>query len=182
MLIKLAGVRPVSCFTARITVSLRSALSWASLSSDATPADPSPGAETAGRWRDAAPAARRRTAAARAGVAPAGGQLFKAPAAHQGDNLLETGKERAVAQQRLRRGDTGARGNIRALRVAPCRVQVKHVIAARPAMQRITAMRRVRRDHDQIPGLQQVLLASAQARVSPSIIAPTESWGWLWRL
>lgn len=34
MLIKLAGVRPVSCFTARITVSLRSALSWASLSSD----------------------------------------------------------------------------------------------------------------------------------------------------
>lgn len=82
-----------------------------------------------------------------------GGQLFKAPAVHQGDNLLETGKERAVAQQRLRRGDTGARGNIRALRAAPCRVQVKHVIAARPVMQRITAMRRVRRDHDQIPGL-----------------------------
>ena len=92
-----------------------------------------------------------------------GGQLFKAPAAHQGDNLLETGKERAVAQQRLRRGDTGARGNIRALRVAPCRVQVKHVIAARPAMQRITAMRRVRRDHDQIPGLQEIFLSIAQA-------------------
>ncbi len=96
-----------------------------------------------------------------------GGQLFKAPAAHQGDNLLETGKERAVAQQWLRRGDTGARGNIRALRVAPCRLQVQHMIAARPVMQRITAMRRVRGDHDQISGLQEIFLTIAQAARFP---------------
>ena len=92
-----------------------------------------------------------------------GWQLLNAAAAHQGDNLLEAGKERAVVQQQLGRGDTGARGNIRTLRMAPCRLQIQHMIAARPVTQRITAMRRVRRDHDQIPGLQEIFLSIAQA-------------------
>ncbi len=121
MLIKLAGVRPVSCFTARITVSLRSALSWASLSSDGDAGRSIAALKQQGAgvmWRLRRGGAQRQRVQE---LRQPGGQLFKAPAVHQGDNLLETGKERAVAQQRLRRGDTGA-GEY-PLRAAPCRVQ-----------------------------------------------------------
>lgn len=146
MLIKLAGVRPVSCFTARITVSLRSALSWASYPATATPADHAPGTETAGRWRKMWHLRLLHSGSARGSCASRAGGV-QGSAVHQGDNLLELA--RAVAQQ-LRRGvDTGA-GEYPGARHHVASVLV---IAARPVM-RITAMRRVRRDHDRSFGLQ----------------------------
>ncbi len=101
------------------------------------------------------------------------GSCSRAPAVHQGDNLLETGKERAVKRSSGCGEVILAPGNIRKLRAAPCRVQVKHVIAARPVMQRITAMRRVRRGSRSDPRAAAGTPGQAHGqRVSPSYNRP----------